>query len=221
MSFIIILCAILGSTAWRFKNQWLFPIRHVEVIGNFTEIDTKNFQKLMTHDTRGSLLLMNPSNLTKALLTLPWVAQAQVERVWPNTVRIHITQKTPVAHFGETQLLDNNGQLFNPMDNNARMHLPFIYGPFDRAAQLLQAYQLFTGILKPLGLSISQLNVSPRLAYTLTLNNGMTLFLGSTDVMAHLQSFAKIYPTTIAPKLDEISYVDMRYTSGMAIGKKT
>lgn len=218
------LLLLIGAAAivfvWHYREQVLFPIKHIDVQGHFDQVNPKNLQKVFAEQASGSLVFISVPHLTAALLQVPWVDQVSVQRVWPSTLRIVLEQKHPVARFGEAHLLSNNGILFVPPDMHGTEGLPYIDGPENRASQLWQDYLAFDKILLPLDLKILRLEVSPRLSYSLVLNNGITVYLGSVDMTERLALFARVYPKSLRPRLTQIEYVDMRYSSAMAVGWK-
>lgn len=219
-STLLLLCAATVAFVWHYRDQVLFPIKHIDVQGHFDRVKSENLQAVFAAHASGSLVLISPYHLTEALLQVPWVDQVSVQRVWPSTLRVVIEQKDPVARFGEIRLLSNHSVLFTPPDMKGTEDLPNIDGPENRANQLWQTYLAFEKILLPLDLHILRLEVSPRLSYSLVLNNGITVYLGSVDMMQRLALFARVYPKSLRPRLAQIEYVDMRYSSAMAVGWK-
>ena len=220
LSILIIVLGIAFGEVWRHRDQWIFPIKEVVIEANVKQLNSPELQKILQEEARGSLLLHFPQALAKKIKRLPWVDTVSVERVWPGTLRIALLQKVPVARFGSTQFVDQRGELFIPIDEQAYGSLPDIEGPADRATQLLSAYQALNSVLVPMNLRITRFEVSPRLAYILTLSNGIVLYMGSSDVVSRLETFVKVYAKILQPRASEIDHVDMRYGSGMAVGWK-
>ena len=75
--------------------------------------------------------------------------------------------------------------------------------------------------LKPLGKWPRALNISPRLAVQLRLDDGMVIELGRQQTKApvreRLKRFVEYYPSVLAAAKQRPSVVDMRYPNGFAL----
>ena len=65
---------------------------------------------------------------------------------------------------------------------------------------------------------IAALRLDERGAWEMDLDSGVTVRLGRRDVDARLDRFIRTASQVIAHRLSEITYVDMRYSNGFAIG---
>ncbi|MCD6047769.1 MAG: ftsQ [Gammaproteobacteria bacterium] len=214
----VLLTSIVG---WRHRDSWIFPIKHIELKGDFQRVDRLALQGVLTHYASGSLLFFSASELKERLQDLPWVQSVNIKRKWPTTLLVSLTEKQAVARFGDNQLLNFDGAIFSAPNMQGMDTLPYINGPEKLAPQLWTAYQALSKLLEPYNLTIWRMEVSPRLSYTLVLNNGVTLYLGSSNVVDRLKVFAKVYEKNLKNRADQMQYADMRYNSGMAVGWKS
>ena len=71
-------------------------------------------------------------------------------------------------------------------------------------------------------LAISELILSERYAWQVTLTNGVLINLGQEKRFARIQRFLDIYSKIQQAKpQQQIDYVDLRYDVGVAVGWKT
>jgi cell division protein FtsQ len=68
---------------------------------------------------------------------------------------------------------------------------------------------------------IAALRLDERGAWEFDLDNGVTVRLGRRQVDERLDRFIRTASQVIAHRVGEISYVDMRYSNGFAIGWRT
>jgi cell division protein FtsQ len=68
------------------------------------------------------------------------------------------------------------------------------------------------------GLRIAAVRLDERGAWELDLDSGVTVRLGRRDVDERIDRFIRTTSQVIAHRMSEISYVDMRYSNGFAIG---
>jgi cell division protein FtsQ len=81
-----------------------------------------------------------------------------------------------------------------------------------------QRYLSTQGRMLEAGLRIAALRLDERGAWELDLDSGVTVRLGRRDVDERTERFIHTASQVIAHRLTEISYVDMRYSNGFAIG---
>jgi cell division protein FtsQ len=90
-------------------------------------------------------------------------------------------------------------------------------GPDGTAAEITVQYDVFRRELAAIGRAPVQVSLTPRRAWQLRLDNGMTLEVGREQVPARLARFLAAYPHTIAPMGRHADYVDLRYANGFAV----
>lgn len=216
---IALLCVAALGLAWYERAELTIPITHINVQGQTQRIDPRALQQMLASVTAKSMLA-NLRPLLQQLQSLPWVQSVDIKRQWPNTLVITLHEMTPIARFNDSWVLTQDGHVLVPPSHMGLAQLPWLMGPADQVATVWQAYQAMSAVLNPLGLSIWQLHLSPRFSYDIVLNNGMTLYLGSSQVMQRLQLFTRVYAQHLADKANQIDHVDLRYASSMAIGWK-
>ena len=70
------------------------------------------------------------------------------------------------------------------------------------------------------GLALAALALDKRGAWSLSLSNGIQVRLGSQDVDVRLARFFEALDSVVAAVAADVSYIDMRYTNGFAVGWK-
>ena len=68
------------------------------------------------------------------------------------------------------------------------------------------------------GMRIAALRLDERGAWEMDLDSGVTVRLGRRDVDERVDRFIHTASQVIAHRLNDITYVDMRYSNGFAIG---
>ena len=121
-------------------------------------------------------------------------------------------QLQAIAH--EYGLVDMQGNVFPAKipDN-----LPVFEGQEGTGKDMVQRYREFTDILEPQGLKIGKLIYTPRSAWSIELDNGITIRLGRENEIFRLQRFAGIWPSLLKKHENRLAYVDMRYKDGFAV----
>src|SRR5262249_13961507 len=146
------------------------------------------------------------STLKNNLQNTPWIAQADVQRIWPDSLVINIVEYKPVAIWNDSNLLSSEGIVFTPASLSSIKDLPHFSAPSGQQLVLLNAYKQIAFMLANLGLQITEIDLSPRLALKLRLNNGMELILGHENVFDRIQRFIKVYPRILDNKTQKADY---------------
>lgn len=218
---LLLLFVLTLFAGWlKFSNIPILPIRAVKIEGNYPHVDQMALRTTILPFLNKGFLTIDVTGLQDRLSQLPWVYTATVTRQWPNTLIIALVEQRPVARFNDQALLNGDGELFNSASEPISPQLPlFIATPAQRHL-ILQGYQKMSAILAPLSLQINILAVDARQSWRLQLSNGIVVLLGKLEPLRRLQYFVAAYPEVIAAKSTMISYVDLRYAQGMAVGYK-
>jgi cell division protein FtsQ len=218
---LLMLAAFGGGAALLFSGLlWSFdrPIGKVEVDGKFQRVAPVQIEAAIA-DFRGQgFLSVDLDAMRAALETLPWVDRARAERRWPNTVRIHITEHVPAARWGIAGLMNTRGELFLTNAERIPPELPQLNGPLGTEQQVATLYLETYPRLLEVGMRLARVELDPRGAWSLTLDNGIEVRLGRQDVNARLERFIRDASSIVAARGAEVGYVDLRYSNGFAVG---
>lgn len=192
-----------------------FPIKHVRIIGELKYLENKNIDEVVAPATTGGFLLVDIRKVRKAALTIPWVDDAHVRRLWPDTLRINIIEQVPVARWLPGGLVNSRGEVFNPDPLTYPENLPNLGGAPDSAADMLNHLKRLNQVLSSLKindtkpLSVTTLQVDERRAWTMVLSNGIQLLLGKKDLDNRLARFLRIYPSALAAQAERIASLSL------------
>ncbi|AHE66148.1 cell division protein FtsQ/DivIB [Legionella oakridgensis] len=216
---LLIACALLlsGRLIYLFlADAHRFPINTVKIVATYQHITRKQLEEVLTKYLNASFFSLPVKQLHTDLSTLAWTKQVSVVRIWPDTLKITLTEKTPVAIWNDS-FLTNDGELFQHEFDQNSVELPRLSGPENQQRDVLQIYQKLSKILSKYGLRATSLQLSNNQAWELSLENGVQLRLGKRDMERRLQRFCSAYPALFADKPEQLSSVDLRYARGMAV----
>lgn len=216
-SFLAILLAISLIIGYNYlKDSRHLPIRTVNVSGQLTYFNPETVQSLLEPFVAQSFFTVKVQGVQRALDAQPWIATAQVARVWPDTLSVRLQERVPIAYWGNAEFVSDEGELFSPKD---LPDLPLVKlgGPDEQVHTVLMMLQEFNKTLQPLDVRVSSLQLNARRAWQAELTNGVELHMGSVDVLPRLERFVKSYPKTFRSNPDAITYVDLRYTNGFVV----
>jgi cell division protein FtsQ len=174
------------------------------------------------------MLHLNLVDLASIVKQVPWVREATIRRQFPSTMVVAIEEHKLVAHWVvatqdesqavETSTLVNSfGDLFTAtIADERRDQLPKLAGPEGTSAEVLTRYAALLTPLKTIDRAPKLVVMTPRRAWQIMLDNGITIELGRTDVDERIARFIRTYPELPALRVAE-AVVDMRYQSGLTI----
>lgn len=197
-----------------------FPIKAVKVYG-IQHANQKMIQQKLIPYVNKSFFSIDVDTIKDCLLQSPWISKASVQRIWPDQIVISVVEKIPVARWNETSLICSNGELFSPEQITFPPGLAELVGPSGQQLALLQYYKKLNSLFIPLHLKISRLELASFHSFLLTFSNGMKLSVGNKDILTRLSHFVKVYPKILNQKNDEIEYIDLRYSNGLAVKWRT
>lgn len=193
------------------------PIGKISVHGELSQASQEAIEQLLAPYAGSSFFSADMSALRSELEQLPWIYQAEVRRVWPDQVRVTLEEQLPIARWGDAALLNNNGAAFTPRDRQNYQSLPLLQGPQRAQQQVMQQYQMLSQMLRPLGFSITRLELRERGSWFLTTGQGLELLLGRDHLVEKVQRFIAIYNKALKDKAANIASVDLRYPNGLAV----
>jgi len=197
-----------------------FPIAKIKIMATYDHISHKQWEAALQPYSGESFFSFPSSKLQKDLEKLDWTDTAQVERVWPDALKITLVEKIPVAIVGDA-LLTESGERFNAGVDRQAYSLPQLTAPLAFEKQVLQVFQKLSKILVSYGLHATAFEQRENGASVLTLSGGIKLNLGKKDLDLRVTRFCKAYSTVFegmaAEKLERLVGVDLRYPRGMAV----
>ena len=179
-------------------------------------------QAILALGSPGTFMTQDVNIVQSQIERLPWIKQASVRKQWPDELKIHLVEYVPIARWNDQHMVDAEGTAFSvPADRANKQNLPMLYGPEGSASEVLQGYHDMGAVLAKGKFSLKVAAMTARRSWQLTLDNGIKLNLGRGDTMKRLARFMELYPVLLQQAQTEgnrISYVDLRYDSGAAVG---
>ncbi|MHB1401741.1 MAG: cell division protein FtsQ/DivIB [Thiobacillus sp.] len=219
-----------GAVSWVGAQSW-FALQSIEVKTPVAHVTEAQIRLVAERQVRGTFFTVDLEGVRNSLEKLPWVREARVERRWPDTLVVSLTEHVPLARWNDNALINEAGEVFVAA---ADTRLPRLSGPEESSAEVVAAYRRHQAALAPLGMTIDELRLSPRRAWRLRLANGMQLALGREQADARLARFIAVYPRLFGaqPATQDLAAaapgaapsapitpatVDLRYPDGFAV----
>ena len=153
------------------------------------------------------------------LLTISWIKDVVVRKVYPDRLSISLIEYQPVAIWNNIQYLSAQGDVFSlPVERFDKTGLPVLFGPDKESKIVLSAWDHIQADLKARNLSLKSLSMDNRGSWAITLSNNVELRLGRGEWTPKIDRFVTIFPKINVPEGQQLAYVDLRYEHGAAVG---
>jgi cell division protein FtsQ len=197
------------------------PIQRVIVSGRLQRVSALDVEKIVRSRLGGDgLVSVDLEDISRGLRTLPWVDRAAVQRSWPRGLKIEIVEQSAVARWNNAGLLNARGELFLSEARFVPPELPQLAGPAHSEQEVTARYLTAQGHLTEVGMRLAALELDARGAWNLTLDNGVMVRLGRRQVDERFERFVLAAAKLVSQRATDITYVDMRYSNGFAVGWK-
>lgn len=197
-------------------NPSRFPITTVKIEASYAHVSRRTIESILSPYLKESFFSVPRGKLEKRFYTLEWVESAQISREWPDTLKVKIIEKEPIAVWNDAYVASDYTLFEQGNAKEAYFNGPYLTGPPERAHEVLQTYEKLSKLLREYGLSASSLSLQENQSWELTLTNGVRLKLGNRDLEARLKRFCRAYPAVFGDKPELLLGVDLRYPHGMA-----
>jgi cell division protein FtsQ len=208
-------CLAVAGVLWTLDQ----PIQQVSVAGRFQHVAPVDVERIVKDHVRGmGLLSVDLASVRHALHQIPWVDAVSVQRSWPRGLTVLVIEQVAAARWGDSGLLNTRGELFSTDEHRIPPELARLSGPQGKEAAVAEKYLAEQGRLTQAGLHMTALRLDARGAWEFDLANGVTVRLGRRQVDERFDKFMIAALKLVTQRGDDISYIDMRYTNGFAIG---
>ncbi|THK43346.1 FtsQ-type POTRA domain-containing protein [Methylophaga sp. SB9B] len=212
---LVLLTLILGTVY--LNNTDTLPIMHVTVEGELINTEKQALIEAVTPYVTGSFLDVNVAGIRQAGEALPWVAQIQVRRVWPDTLHLMVSEHQAIARWNENGLVNTRGQVFYPDGGKMPEGLIQLFGPDGNSELMARQMVTIQQTVETLGLRVKSLTMDERRSWQVKFTDDMQLLLGRAASEQRLARFIQVFQGPLAIYREQIETVDMRYTNGLAV----
>jgi len=158
----------------------------------------------------------------------PWVKEASVKRILPETLRVSVVERTPGALAllrGLVYVVDDGGFVMGPAGPDLPYDLPLLVGldglqGNDREAALARGVALLMklhGVFPAWTRGISEIDLSrPDRVVVTRLEGGPQILLDPERIDRNLGAYLALQPT-IARKIGDVSRVDLRWSQRISL----
>ncbi len=200
---------------WFASDRW--PVRTLQVQAEFKHVSADELRAAVAPELRTGFFALDLERVRNAVAALPWVAQVEARKRWPDTLELRVLELHPFAHWGQGRLLGGDGRLFVVPGADAVPNLPHLSGPDDRVSDVVNFYQQAQRDFAPFRLRVDAVDLSERGSWSLQLSNGGAVVIGRDQPEQRLARFVSVMPMLMQGRNGAFVYADLRYSNGFAV----
>lgn len=221
-SVVLLLAIIFNAGKSTICDSNFFKVASVQVIGE-GRIEAADIRELSGVQSGLSMFDLDLKLIGSRIEKNPWIAKAEVERIFPRTVTIKVTEFTPAAiiNHGCLYYVAQDGTVFKPLEMGEKINFPLLTGmeQKDILKNLDETRLLLSGAVrlaeslrarKSFNLEkLSEIHIDPLHGYELmTLQGGVPVRIGFDGFEPKLARLERIY-TEIESRLSVTQYIDL------------
>lgn len=212
---LVTLPLVAVNQGWFASERW--PFRNLRISGEFSQVQADQVSAATAPVLGKGFFAVDLKTVRERVELLPWVEAAEVRKHWPDLLEIRILEHHAVATWGERQLINTNGNLFEVPATHATSGLPHLIGPAGLHTQVWKFYTEAKEHLADTGLVPAGIVLSNRGAWTVPLLDGGVLILGHQDAGSRLAHFAEVFHEVSHTDKHRLVHADLRYSNGFAL----
>jgi cell division protein FtsQ len=222
-------------------RQPRFDLKRIEVRGELRHVTAASVRAALAGRLTGkqrNYFTLSLEDARRLFETVPWVTHASVRRVWPNRLRVILTEYRALGVWADGRLLSDRGELFVANADEAEIYgaLPEFSGPAEAAKDAAQRYYELSARLAGMGLRIDAIDISDRNAWALRVSPAastdaagrvgeMRIELGRDAATAEgraallqrVEQLVVAYPQIVAQVGGAPPRIDARYVNGLSV----
>ena len=206
--------------AW-LQDPSVLPVRHVVLIGALRHQDPDELQRTISESLSGNMLNLDLASIERRLEQYPWIRQARIQRDWPSSLRVQMTEQKPLARWEAGGLLSVHGDHFFPNNATEPEGLLQVSGQTGREAVLAGYLVRLSDLLATQDLRLVRLEETPLHSLHLTLDSGLELILGRIRPFERLARWLRYHEAYARRALAHATIIDLRYPNGFAVRSST
>lgn len=210
--------AVLAVSLALARELFELPVKQIEVRGNLQRVTKLEITAAAEAELEPGMLALDLDAIGRRIAEIDWVDSVTVQRVWPDTLRVTYIEHQAAARWGDDGLLNTRGELFAEGVQREHRDLPRLSGPPGSHDRVAARYlEVWDRLLKA-NLVLESIVMDARGAFSIELAGGLRINLGREHIEERIDRLFVVAVPTLASKLDQVAYIDLRYANGFAVG---
>ena len=196
------------------------PIDSINVSGDLKRVSTKSIENNTKNLLKKGFLSFSASEVKQKLEILDWVQSVEIIRIWPNKIDIRIMEESLLGIWNNDLILNSSGKLYVVDKRSVPSNIPQLNGPKGSERDVMYLFIKVDNLLTGRGLYLEALKLDARGSWSFTIKPKIEIKLGKTEINQKLERFILALDESLLVKINKVSYIDLRYSEGLAIAWK-
>jgi cell division protein FtsQ len=201
------------------RVEQALPIRSIQLAGSFEYLNQRGVEATLAAYIGQGFFSLDIREMQRNLNARPWTESVSIRRIWPDRLRVTISEKKPVARWDDDHLLSASARVY-PADTADFGHLPLVHAHGHEPGWALEQFRRLQARFDSVDERLVALRVDTRGAVDVELIGGLQVKLGRYDIERKINRLAGIYAEQILPRREQILRLDLRYSNGFAVAWK-
>lgn len=192
-------------------------VAELNVVGTRSDAENSQVMKHVTPAVTANYFTADLEQIRDQALELSWVDRVVVSRAWPNSIRVRVMPRHPIARWGTGRLLSDSGDIFAQVIPQNNQKLPLLHGPTSQSKMMMRRYNEINQLFLPVNVRLKELYLTERMTWFMQFDSGLRVIVDQDQTMSKLQRLSHLAQSDLKPVWSKISSIDLRYRNGLAI----
>ncbi len=193
------------------------PIELINVSGDLKRVSIKSIDNHTNNLLNKGFLSFNAFEAKEKIESLDWVESAEIIRIWPNKIDIRIIEESLLGIWNDDLILNSSGELYVVDQRSIPENIPRLNGPKGSERDVMNLFIQINNLLTGRGLYLETLTLDVRGSWSFTIKPKIEIKLGKTEVNQKLDRLFLALDQSLLAKINKVSYIDLRYSEGLAV----
>ncbi len=218
-NWIFLLIPLTASGWYLAQMEAILPIRTIQLAGSVENLDQGEVEQALRPYIGQGFFSLDIHEMQQLLHRKSWTDSVSVRRIWPDKLRVTITEKKPVARWDGEHLLSSRARVY-AADVGAFGHLPVVHAVNHEPDWVMRQFYRLEARFAEVDERLVAMRIDSRGAIDIELINGLQIKLGRSNVEHKIERLISIYQQQILPRREQIDRLDLRYANGFAVAWK-
>ena len=196
------------------------PIDSINVSGDLKRVSIKSIDSHTDNLLNKGFISFSASEVKKKIELFDWVQSAEIIRVWPNKIDIKIKEESLLGIWNDNLILNSSGKLYVVDQRSIPENIPRLNGPQGSERDVMNLFIKIDNLLMGRGLYLEIITLDSRGSWSFTIKPKIEIKLGKTEIDQKLERFFLALDQSLLAKINKVSYIDLRYSEGLAVSWK-
>jgi len=196
------------------------PIALINIGGDLKRVPIQSIENYTNNLLNKGFLSFNAFEVKEKIESLDWVESAEIIRIWPNKIDVRIMEESLLGIWNDDLILNSSGKLHVVDQRSIPENIPRLVGPKGSEKDVMKLFIQINNLLTGRGLYLETLTLDARGSWSFTIKPKIEIKLGKTEINHKLERFFLALDQSLLAKINKVSYIDLRYSEGLAVAWK-